>query len=232
MTRASTVFVEVNTAHVIGFMPPRIRRAPRPAPLMTRVEDGRNAASTSSIRSRPRAPAEDELQARGTTRSCRRSRTAPTAQAFNRDRRATTSSTWGGLPFIEYNSAIRGSTVRSPRGRARTEHRASGYLRRGDVSGGCNRMLGENVVELAHVLASACARCTAGTSRIPSPPPRRSRSSTGYDTLDGKLIDSDYATDVGVTRPSKVVGGQTRSSCSARGGRVRDAERQGFSRPT
>jgi hypothetical protein len=113
--------------------------------------------------------------------------------------------TWGGFPFIEYNSGI------AFHGPITSQDSKDGgqsvwYLRRGDVSSGCNRMLGENVVELAHVLGLSMRKVYGRNQSIPNPSSAKVTVIADYDTLDGKFIDSDYATDVGVTRPGVVKG--------------------------
>jgi hypothetical protein len=112
---------------------------------------------------------------------------------------------WGGFPFIEYNNAI---AFHGPI--TSQDSKSPGmnvwFLRRGDVSGGCNRMLGENVVELAHVIGLNMRRIYGANQSVPRPSTAKTIVIAGYDTLDGKFIDVDYATDVGVTRPGKLHG--------------------------
>ena len=113
--------------------------------------------------------------------------------------------TWGGFPFIEYNSSIafHGPITAQD---SKSPGMSVWYLRRGDVSGGCNRMLGENVVELAHVLGLSMRKVYGANQSIPNPSSAKTIVIAGYDTLDGKFVDVDYATDVGVTRPGKIHG--------------------------
>ncbi len=63
--------------------------------------------------------------------------------------------TWGGFPFIGYNNGIafHGPITWVNQGTAAGgEQMYDWYLQRGPVSHGCNRMQGEHVVELAHLL--------------------------------------------------------------------------------
>jgi hypothetical protein len=80
------------------------------------------------------------------------------------------------------------------------------YLLRGDVSSGCNRMMGEHVTELAHVLGVNMRRVWAANQMYENPTAAKVEVIADYDTLDGKLVDVDYPTDVGVTRPGKAHG--------------------------
>ena len=120
--------------------------------------------------------------------------------------------TWGGFPFLEYNDGIAFHgpiTDMDNRGRPDV---AVWYLLRGPVSGGCNRMLGEHVVELAHVVGvpmnvvyregkayrmnEAPVNVTAATVRVVP----------DYDSYDGKYVDVDYPTAAGAKRPKDVYG--------------------------
>lgn len=114
--------------------------------------------------------------------------------------------TWGGFPFIAYNNGI---AFHGPI--TSTDNKAAGaldvwILKRGDVSGGCNRMLGEHVVELTHAIGIDMRKVYAtGASFVPKNPASVTVLA-GYDTYGGKYIDVDYPTDVGVVRPAKIYG--------------------------
>jgi hypothetical protein len=111
---------------------------------------------------------------------------------------------WGGFPFLAYNSGIafHGPITSELSG---TGDASTWYLHRGPVSGGCNRMQGENVVELAHMLGVNMRKLYAANS-IVTPKNRPVTVVADYDQLDGKYIDVDYPTDTGVVRPAKVYG--------------------------
>lgn len=69
-------------------------------------------------------------------------------------RRTDSSSPWGGFPFISYvNPALSSSTGVAFHGPI-TSADGEWKLIRGPVSHGCNRMQGEHVVELAHLLGA------------------------------------------------------------------------------
>jgi hypothetical protein len=72
---------------------------------------------------------------------------------------------WGGFPFIAYNNGIAMHGPITSKDSASAPDQDVWYLRRGQVSGGCNRMLGEHVVELAHLLGRTCERSTRPTAR-------------------------------------------------------------------
>lgn len=114
--------------------------------------------------------------------------------------------TWGGFPFLAYNGGI---AMHGPISFEDNRPGASDfdvfYLKRGTVSHGCNRMLGEHVVEVAHVLGMTMRKVYDG-DRSYTPPKVNVRVISGYDQLDGKYVDVDYPTDSGFRRPAKVYG--------------------------
>src|SRR5438876_577270 len=61
---------------------------------------------------------------------------------------------WGGFPFIAYNQGIALHGPITSKDNAGTPDMSVWYLRRGAVSGGCNRMFGEHVVEVAHMIGA------------------------------------------------------------------------------
>jgi hypothetical protein len=114
--------------------------------------------------------------------------------------------TWGGFPFLSYTPggdvALHGPI---------TPRDGAWFLQRGKVSGGCNRMLGEHVVELAHLVGAPMDRLydvNKGytSSEAPISAPGAIRVIAGYDEYDGKKIDVDYPTASGMQRPGKVFG--------------------------
>lgn len=101
---------------------------------------------------------------------------------------------WGGFPFIPYN---RGIAFHGPITAADGEWR----LIRGPVSHGCNRMQGEHVTELAHLIGvdmtTTVHRGTAWTGLdVPVTVLRKP------DTWKGKAVDVDYPAQRSVQRPT------------------------------
>lgn len=113
---------------------------------------------------------------------------------------------WGGFPFLGYNNGIAFHGPITSQGAAGAPDMKVWYLKRGDVSSGCNRMMGEHVTELAHVLGISMRKVWTANQMYENPTTAKTIVLADYDTLDGKFIDVDYATDVGVTRPGKVHG--------------------------
>jgi hypothetical protein len=114
--------------------------------------------------------------------------------------------TWGGFPFLSYTSggdvAFHGPI---------TSAGGSWFLQRGRVSGGCNRMLGEHVVELAHLIGAPMDRIyEANKDYTSSTPPIAAPGAVhviaGYDEYDGKKVDVDYPTARRMVRPGKTFG--------------------------
>lgn len=119
--------------------------------------------------------------------------------------------TWGGFPFLRYNGgiALHGPiTAMDNKGSPDVQ---VWYLQRGEVSGGCNRMMGEHVVELAHVAGINMRKVYAKNAMVTPAKIARVSVIDGYDTYGGKLVDVDFPTDANVAgstvvRPWKVVG--------------------------
>lgn len=119
--------------------------------------------------------------------------------------------TWGGFPFLRYNQgiALHGPITAMENGGE--PDMAVWYLQRGEVSGGCNRMMGEHVVELAHLGGVSMRRVYAKNAQVSPSGAARVTVTAGYDTYEGKFVDVDFPTDAGVsrstvTRPGKVHG--------------------------
>jgi hypothetical protein len=118
---------------------------------------------------------------------------------------------WGGFPFVAYNQGIAFHGPITSKDNAGTPDQSVWYLRRGQVSGGCNRMLGEHVIELAHIIGANMrkvyeANRAYGAREAPLNITGKVNVIADYDKLGDKWIDVDYATDTGVTRPGKVYG--------------------------
>lgn len=108
--------------------------------------------------------------------------------------------TWGGFPFLGYNDGI------AFHGPITDQVQEGGgasvwYLRRGDVSSGCNRMMGEHVVELAHIIGIDMRKLYG--ANVAYEPTTRAKVTVigGYDQYEGQWVDVDYPTDEGATRP-------------------------------
>lgn len=101
---------------------------------------------------------------------------------------------WGGFPFVPYN---RGIAFHGPI----TASDGEWKLARGPVSHGCNRMQGEHIVELAHLIGvdmtTTVHRGDSWTGlRIPVTVLRKA------DEWRGKQVDVDYRAEPSVRRPS------------------------------
>lgn len=113
--------------------------------------------------------------------------------------------TWGGFPFLAYNDGI---AFHGPI----TDTGAEGggtkvwALKRGRVSSGCNRMMGEHVVELAHIVGINMQKLYKPNAAYTPTTTAKVKVIQDYDTYEGKFIDVDYPTDVGVTRPGVAKG--------------------------
>jgi hypothetical protein len=113
---------------------------------------------------------------------------------------------WGGFPFIAYDGAIAFHGPISDK-----DNEAAGllnvwYLRRGQVSSGCNRMMGEHVVEMTHVLGISMRKVYRANVGIIPTTAATVKVVSDYDTYEGKYIDVDYPTDTGVKRPASIHG--------------------------
>lgn len=115
--------------------------------------------------------------------------------------------TWGGFPFVAYNNGIAfHGPITSEVAGAATDQKVW-FLKRGAVSGGCNRMMGEHVVELSHLVGIDMRKVYAANVVVATPrAPVTVLPADQYDTYEGKYVDVDYPTDVGVTRPGKAYG--------------------------
>jgi hypothetical protein len=113
---------------------------------------------------------------------------------------------WGGFPFFAYNNGIAFHGPITSQDNKSPIDQSVWYLERGTVSGGCNRMMGEHVVELTHVMGVNMRRIYNPDSAVT--PSNRAPVTVvdDYDLWNGKYVDVDYPTAVGVVRPAKVVG--------------------------
>lgn len=105
---------------------------------------------------------------------------------------------WGGFPFLEYNHR-RGIAFHGPITHGTTATGVEWLLKRGPVSHGCNRMQGEHVVELAHLLG-----LRMDTTHVPGEA-RSIRVDVnvieGYDSFGGQLVDVSYPRTAGAVAP-------------------------------
>lgn len=115
--------------------------------------------------------------------------------------------TWGGFPFLAYNGAIalHGPITDSS---AKTNGQRVWFLKRGTVSSGCNRMNGEHVIELAHITGVNMRKIYGANQSFKPANPAKVKLVADYDKFNGKYIDVDFPTDVGVVRPAKTYGRQ------------------------
>jgi hypothetical protein len=119
---------------------------------------------------------------------------------------------WGGFPFLNYNRGIAFHGPITSDNPTLIKNEAGDMvdtvpgdevftLLRGAVSGGCNRMLGEHVVELTHLLGVNMRTVYTAQSWITPQVKSSVNVIADYDQLQGKYVDVDYPTDVGAVRP-------------------------------
>ena len=113
---------------------------------------------------------------------------------------------WGGFPFFAYNDGIAFHGPITSKDNAGAPDMQTWYLERGPVSGGCNRMLGEHIVELTHILGVSMRKVYEPNKAYRPTTTASVTVLADYDMLDGKYLDVDYPTASGVTRPGKVYG--------------------------
>lgn len=113
---------------------------------------------------------------------------------------------WGGFPFIAYNDGIAFHGPITSADNVATDDAEVWVLKRGAVSGGCNRMMGEHVVELSHAIGIDMRKAYRANESFTPKTPAVVDVIADYDLVDGKYVDVDYPTDVGVVRPGKVHG--------------------------
>lgn len=113
---------------------------------------------------------------------------------------------WGGFPFISYNNGIAFHGPITSGDNFSPDDLNVWVLKRGAVSGGCNRMMGEHVIELTHAIGISMRKAYRANEGFTPKTTASVSVISGYDTYDGKYIDVDYPTDVGVVRPGKVYG--------------------------
>jgi hypothetical protein len=114
--------------------------------------------------------------------------------------------TWGGFPFLAYQGGIAFHGPITDRDNEAPGDMNVWFLKRGTVSGGCNRMMGEHVVELVHLLGIDMTQVYKENDPIRPTTTAKLTLLADYDKYEGKFVDVDYPTDVGVTRPGKVHG--------------------------
>jgi hypothetical protein len=196
-----TVSLKGHTAHVIGYLPsgttlpelPHVKT--RPDGNRTRVDIVYPIATARPGKSNSRPGVYSFYQA---------TPYRPDGMAWTQEE-GEHHVTWGGFPFLAYNQGIafHGPITSELNG---SRDASVWYLRRGAVSGGCNRMMGEHVVEMAHVLGVDMRKIYTANRAYTPTTRAKVTAIADYDQLDGKYIDVDYATDVGVTRPGVTYG--------------------------
>lgn len=197
------VSLEGNTAHVIGYLPAGAAELPELPHVKTRIENGRTRVDIVypiATAAPPKTNSRPGTYSFYGAKPYRPDGIAYTVSAGNHF------VPWGGFPFLGYNNGIAFHGPITAQGSKGSQDLSVWYLKRGDVSSGCNRMMGEHVTELAHVLGVNMRKVWTANQMYNSPTTAKTHVIAEYDTLDGKFIDVDYATDVGVTRPGKVHG--------------------------
>lgn len=106
----------------------------------------------------------------------------------------TEKAAWGGFPFLEYNHK-RGLALHGPI----TAKDGEWQLKRGPVSHGCNRMQGEHVVEVAHLLGIDMGVPHKASEQFELDVPVHV--SHDVDVWEGHRVDVDYPVLSGVKRP-------------------------------
>ena len=211
------VFVSLtgNTARVSGLLPVGVTLSETPAHVRTKAEGSRTRIDAVYPIASARVMQGKENATPGNYKfnnviPYRPDGTAVTAQEGEH------MVTWGGFPFLRYDGGI---ALHGP-----ITHEASKgggtsvwYLQRGKVSGGCNRMMGEHVVELAHVAGIDMHKVYTANATVNPPRPAKVTVLADYDRYDDgsglKYVDSDYPTNIDVpagtepmVRPGKVFG--------------------------
>lgn len=195
--------LEGNTAHVIGYLPAGAAALPELPHVKTRIENGRTRVDIVypiATAAPPKTNSRPGTYSFYGAKPYRPDGIAYTVSAGNHF------VPWGGFPFLGYNNGIAFHGPITSQENKASQDVSVWYLRRGDVSSGCNRMMGEHVTELAHVLGINMRKVWTANQMYDNPTTAKTQVIAGYDTLDGKFIDVDYATDVGITRPAKVHG--------------------------
>jgi hypothetical protein len=114
---------------------------------------------------------------------------------------------WGGFPFFAYNGGIAfHGPITAKDNRSSAPDLRTWYLERGAVSGGCNRMLGEHVIELTHILGVNMQKVYQPNKAYRPTTTASVNVIADYDKIGDKFIDIDYPTSTGATRPGTVHG--------------------------
>ena len=112
---------------------------------------------------------------------------------------------WGGYPFVAYNGGIAFHGPITANDAAQTLDVPEDdvwYLQRGPVSGGCNRMAAEHIVEFTHVIGVSMRKVYVANKTYAANTPTKVTVIDDYDTIGDKLVDVDYPTWTGAVRPS------------------------------
>lgn len=114
--------------------------------------------------------------------------------------------TWGGFPFIAYNDGIAFHGPITDEVSGASTDVSVWYLRRGAVSSGCNRMMGEHVTEMANIIGINMHKLYKAAAQYTPTTTAKVHVIADYDTYQGKYIDIDYPTDTAAVRPASVKG--------------------------
>jgi len=194
-----TVSLEGNTARLSGLLPLNAK-APALANVKTSLENGRTRIDAVYPIATAR-PGKSNSKP-GTYSFYYAMPYRPNGQAWTPEE-GNHFVTWGGFPFVAYNDGI---AFHGPITETTSNGISVWLLKRGDVSGGCNRMNGEHVVELAHAIGIDMKKAYLPNASFVPKTKATVTVISGYDQYAGKYIDVDYPTDVGVTRPGKIYG--------------------------
>jgi hypothetical protein len=196
---AITVSLEGNTARLSGLLPLNAT-APNLANVKSSLENGRTRIDAVYPIATARAGKSNSKP--GTYSFYYAMPYRPNGQAWTPEE-GNHFVTWGGFPFVAYNDGI---AFHGPITETTSNGISVWLLKRGDVSGGCNRMNGEHVIELAHAIGIDMKRAYLPNASFVPKTKATVKVISAYDQYDGKYIDVDYPTDVGVTRPGKIYG--------------------------
>jgi hypothetical protein len=118
---------------------------------------------------------------------------------------------WGGYPFVAYNGGIAFHgpiTAQDPSYTSDVAQDDIWYLQRGPVSGGCNRMMAEHIVEFTHVIGVSMRKVYSANKAYAPNTSTAVNVIAGYDMVDDKYVDVDYPTWTGAVRPASVHGAE------------------------
>src|SRR5678815_3483350 len=101
---------------------------------------------------------------------------------------------WGGYPFVAYNGGIafHGPITYTEPALTPEPEDDIWYLARGPVSGGCNRMAAEHIVEFTHAIGVSMRKIYTANKAYPPNTPTTVSVIDDYDMIGNKYVDVDY----------------------------------------